>query len=171
MWGPIGLVLATPITACIVVLAQFIPGLTVLGRLLSDGPPLQPHECLYQRLLARDEDEAERIVEQNRSAHSLIETCDELVLRALLAMKPDLAAGRITPEDGAFIAKALREIIVDLSEDASREEKAIPRPEEAPVRLIGVPVQDELDEIALQLVAITLKEENCEFEILSPESQ
>jgi predicted PurR-regulated permease PerM len=169
LWGPVGLVLATPITACIVVLARYIPGLSVLGRLLSDEPPLQPHQGLYQRLLARDDDDAEHIVEQDRSAHSLIETCDELLLGALLMLKLDLTAGRITPEDGAYIAKALREIIGGLSVDVIQEAQASPRPEGAPVRLIGFPVHDELDEIALQLFGITLKEENCEFDILSPD--
>src|SRR5690606_10401694 len=63
LWGPIGLIIATPMTACLVVLSRYIPELAVLDRLLSEGPALQPHLSLYQRLLARDEEEAEDIVE------------------------------------------------------------------------------------------------------------
>src|SRR5690606_11389714 len=66
IWGPIGLVLATPMTACIVVLARYIPELAFIDRLLSEGPALKPHLSLYQRLLARDEDEATDIVEAYR---------------------------------------------------------------------------------------------------------
>ncbi|MFS8609127.1 MAG: AI-2E family transporter, partial [Gammaproteobacteria bacterium] len=63
IWGPIGLVIATPMTACLVVLSRYIPEMAVLDRLLSEGPALQPHLMLYQRLLAGDEDEADDICE------------------------------------------------------------------------------------------------------------
>ena len=65
LWGPIGLVLATPLTVCLVVLSRYIPELAVFDRLLSERPALLPHLWLYQRLLARDEDEAEDVVEQH----------------------------------------------------------------------------------------------------------
>src|SRR5690606_30056655 len=110
IWGPIGLVLATPMTACIVVLARYIPELAFFERLLSEGPALKPHLSLYQRLLARDEDEAEDIVEAFCEKHSLAETCDELVLGTLLALKRDLAANRIMQDDGDFVASVLEEI-------------------------------------------------------------
>ena len=155
-------------TACVVVLSRYIPNLAVFDRLLSERPALQSHLWLYQRLLARDEDEAEDIIEDHRENHSRAETCDQLLLGTLLALKRDLAAGRILREDGDFVASALREIIDDLrgESDANDGSEAGEGPR---VLLIGFPVRDKLDEIALELLGAMLREEPCKLEILSPE--
>ncbi len=64
MWGPIGLILSTPLTACVVVLGRSVPSLEFLSVALGDQPALSPHMAFYQRLLARDEDEASTVVEE-----------------------------------------------------------------------------------------------------------
>jgi predicted PurR-regulated permease PerM len=177
LWGPVGLVIATPLTACLVVLSRYIPELGALDRLLSEQPALQPHLWLYQRLLARDEDEAEDIVEEHRAGHTLSETCDELLLGSLLALKRDLAGGRVSSEDGEFVESALREMVDELVESVDSEmerladaEGELARPESEPVLLIGMPVRDPLDDIALQLLAVMLREVHCTLEILSPQT-
>lgn len=173
IWGPVGLIIATPMTACLVVLSRYIPELAAIDRLLSERPALQPHLWLYQRLLARDEDEAEDIVEKHREEHSLAETCDELLLGSLLALKRDLAGGRVSAEDGEFVESALRELVDEMAEDlegdagsgADRADgpvSALPEP----VLLIGVPVRDALDSLALQLLGVMLRESRCVLEIL-----
>lgn len=173
IWGPVGLVLATPMTACLVVLARYIPELTFIDRLLSEGPALKPHLSLYQRLLARDEDEAEDIVEAYRAEHTLAETCDELLLGTLLALKRDLAANRIMQNDGDFVASALEEIVDTLAAERDDDEDAAAdgssRPPGPCPRLIGLPVRDRLDELALELLALLLRKERCDFEILPSE--
>ena len=58
LWGPIGLVLATPLTICLVVLGRHVDRLNFLEVMFGDQPPLTPAELLYQRLLARDPVEA-----------------------------------------------------------------------------------------------------------------
>jgi len=168
IWGPIGLVIATPMTACLVVLSRYVPELAVLDRLLSEGPALRPHLTLYQRLLAGDEDEADDIVEAHRDAHSLAQTCDELLSGTLLALKRDLDAGRITPSDGELVATALQEIVDELSR-ANRSEDA-EQPGPGRVRVIGFPVRDRLDALALELLAVLLRDEPCDVEILSPDT-
>jgi len=171
IWGPVGLVLATPMTACVVVLSRYIPELAFIDRLLSEGPALKPHLSLYQRLLARDEDEAEDIVDAYRAEHTLAETCDDLLLGALLALKRDLAANRIMQNDGDFVASALEEIVDSLSPDADEDEQE--EAAEAPPRrplVIGLPVRDKLDEIALALLAALLREQPCDYEILPAEA-
>jgi len=177
LWGPVGLVIATPITACLVVLSRYIPELAAFDRLLSERPALQPHLWLYQRLLARDEDEAEDIVEEHREGHSLSETCDELLLGSLLALKRDLADGRLISEDGEFVESALREMVDELDESVDSKmacpadgegEPALEAPE--PVLLVGMPVRDTLDDIALQLLRVMLREVHCTLEILSPQT-
>ncbi|MEX2494541.1 MAG: AI-2E family transporter [Woeseia sp.] len=177
LWGPVGLVIATPMTACLVVLSRYIPELAVLDRLLSERPALQPHLWLYQRLLARDEDEAGDIVDEHRERHSLSQTCDELLLGSLLALKRDLAGGRVIPEDGEFIESALREIVDEMLESLDSEfsgsadtEGKPAREAPEPVLLVGMPVRDTLDEIALQLLGVMLREVHCSLEILSPDT-
>lgn len=166
IWGAIGLVLATPMTACLVVLSRHIPGLAFFDRLLSEGPALAPHLSLYQRLLAGDEDEAEDILEEYWDSHSVGETCDQLLLGTLLALKHDLAAGRVGQDEGAFVASALEEIIDELpsEEDPDSSEGAT-----SPALLIGFPVRDRLDAIALELLGVMLRDEPCTVEVLSPE--
>jgi hypothetical protein len=164
LWGPVGLVLATPITACLVVLAKYVPGLTILGQLLGQAPALHPHLQLYQRLLARDEDEAGDILEQHlKQDDSLVKTCDVLLLGALQMLKRDLAQGAITAEDGDFVAGALQEMVDDLRSSDPAE----PHPEPSPVLLIGFPVRDRLDEIVMQVLQVLLRKEDCELEVLS----
>src|SRR5205807_7212787 len=58
LWGPIGLILSTPLTACLVVLGKYVPQLEFFNVLLGDEPVLDTELTYYQRLLARDEDEA-----------------------------------------------------------------------------------------------------------------
>ena len=58
LWGPIGLLLSTPLTVCLVVIGRHMPHLKFLQILLGDAPALPPEARFYQRLLATDEDEA-----------------------------------------------------------------------------------------------------------------
>jgi AI-2E family transporter len=83
LWGPVGILLATPLTACLVVIARHVPELSVLDTLLGDRPALEPPVRLYQRLLARDFDEATGLAEQSRTDSSLVETYDALLVPAL----------------------------------------------------------------------------------------
>ena len=62
LWGPIGLVLSTPLTACLVVLGRYVPRLEFLGMLLGDKSAMDPEVTYYQRLLARDQDEATDVI-------------------------------------------------------------------------------------------------------------
>jgi predicted PurR-regulated permease PerM len=165
LWGSVGLVLATPLTVCLVVLARYIPALAIFDRLLSDRPVLESHLLLYQRLLSHDEDGAEDIVERHLAEHSLTETCEELLLGTLLALKRDIEAGRITADEGGFVVNGLREMVDDLP--ATADERS-PRPEGS-VALMGFPVRDALDEVALHILRALLRSERCEIQVLSAE--
>ncbi len=168
IWGPIGLVLATPMTVCLVVVSRYLPELTFIDRLLSEGPALNADLSLYQRLLARDEDEAADIVEAYLDKHSITETCDQLLLGALLALKRDLAADRIMADDGDFVASALDEIVDDLWTSVAEESATTETSARALV--LGLPVRDRLDEIALQLLGVLMSDERCDFEVLAADA-
>ena len=83
IWGPVGLVLSTPITIVLVVLGQHVPRLRVLWLLLGDRPPLPPAVAFYQRLLAGDRLEAADVVTEQVSAKGLDPVYDEVLLPAL----------------------------------------------------------------------------------------
>jgi predicted PurR-regulated permease PerM len=164
LWGPIGLVIATPMTACLVVLSSYVPALDAIGRLLGERPALKPHETLYQRLLARDVDEADGIVTRQREERSVDDAC-QLVLDTLLTLKRDLQAGRISADDGSFVITALNESIEDLRTvgvDTPYDPNAEP-----PVLLMGLPGRDPLDALVLELARVLLREERATLEVLS----
>ena len=97
LWGPIGLVLSSPMTVCLVVLGRYIPQLEFLSVLLGDEPALDAAISFYQRLLARDQDEAEGLViEQMKAAESPEEVYDTMLLPALGAIKRNRVSGDIT---------------------------------------------------------------------------
>ena len=65
LWGPLGLLMATPLTVCLVVLGKHVPGLEFVGVLIADTPALAPEYAYYQRLLARDQSEAADLIESH----------------------------------------------------------------------------------------------------------
>ena len=69
LWGPIGLVLATPLTVCLVVLGKYIPQMEFITVLMSDEAIAERKIIFYQRLLARDQDEAAHIVAEYLTKH------------------------------------------------------------------------------------------------------
>ncbi len=69
LWGPVGLLLAVPLTVCLIVFAKHVPGMEFIGILVAEAPPIAPHIAYYQRLLAEDEVEAARIVEEYLKDH------------------------------------------------------------------------------------------------------
>ena len=171
LWGPVGLVIATPITACIVVLSRYVPALDAVGRLLGERPALAPHETLYQRLLARDDDEAGEILRRCCDELSLDDAC-QLVLDALLALKRDLQAGRISAEDGGFVVASLHELVVELemADDGAASDDAAKRDLEGvtkrDVLLMGLPGRDPLDALVLELARVLLRGEPARLEVL-----
>ena len=120
LWGPVGLVIATPITACLVVLSSYVPALGAIGRLLGERPALKPHETLYQRLLAHDVDEADAHRHAATADERSLDAALQLVLDTLLALKRDLQAGRISAEDGEFVISGLRDLLEELRTPTAR---------------------------------------------------
>ena len=164
LWGAVGLVIATPITACLVVLSSYVPGLDFIGRLLGERPALKPHETLYQRLLAHDVGEARAIVKRHLNESSLDEAL-QLMLDALLSLKRDLQAARVSADDGEFVISGLRDLIEELraADGAAADEKAALEA----VLVIGVPGRDPLDAVVLELARVLLRGEPLTFAVLS----
>lgn len=117
LWGPIGLIISTPLTLCVVVIGRHFEQLSFFDVLLGGRPALSPSEMLYQRLLAGDLDEAEEQLEEFAKAHSLAEYYDNVATEALQLASHELRSGSLS----AGRASKLRSTFEDLTELAFHE--------------------------------------------------
>lgn len=114
LWGPIGLVLATPLTICIVVIGRHAPGLGFIETLLGDAPPLEPHEIFYQRMLAGDPTEALAQAKQFLKGRTLATYYDEIALEAVRRAQVDVVRGQLDGERLENMISAMRRLIKQL---------------------------------------------------------
>ncbi len=116
LWGPIGLLLATPLTVCLVVLGRHVERLEFLDVLFGDRPALTPIENFYQRMLAGDPDEALEHAEQLLKERSLSSYYDEVALKGLQLAATDRARGVLTPHQLDRIRGAVLGLVEDLAD-------------------------------------------------------
>jgi predicted PurR-regulated permease PerM len=117
LWGPIGLLLATPLTVCLVVLGKYVPNLQFLDIMLGDEPVLAPHERLYQRWLALDPEEAADLVHEFFAERSLEDVYDTILIPALALAEQDRHRGRLEDSRWKMIRQSIREMIDELGDD------------------------------------------------------
>ena len=98
LWGPIGLILATPLTVCLVVLGRHVERLEFLDVMFGDRPALSPPEIFYQRMLAGDPTEAAEKAEQFLKERSLASYYDEVALKGLQLAQVDAERGALDQE-------------------------------------------------------------------------
>ena len=113
LWGPIGLILATPFTVCLVVLGRHVDSLEFFDVLLGDRPPLTPVENFYQRMLAGDPDEVREIAEGMLKDRSLSSYYDEVALKGLQLAANDHARGVVTPAQLENIRASAHSLVQD----------------------------------------------------------
>lgn len=116
LWGPIGLLLSTPLTVCLGVLGRHITWLRFLDVMIGDEPPLSPPQSFYQRALAADIDEAADQAEEMLSRRSLSYVYDKVVLEALNLAQIDFRRGLLDPKHVEQINEAVHELIADTSD-------------------------------------------------------
>jgi hypothetical protein len=116
LWGPIGLLLATPLTVCLVVLGKHIEGLKFIDVLLGDEPPLLPEERFYQRLLAGNATDAADQAEEELKTQTLSAYYDAIPMKALYLAQIDAAEGKLSDERQQTIRSTMDEILEDLDE-------------------------------------------------------
>jgi predicted PurR-regulated permease PerM len=128
LWGPIGLLLATPLTVCLVVLGRHIEALQFIEVLLGDEPALQPEERFYQRLLAGDDTEAADMAEQQLKDQTLSSYFDAVPMRALALAQIGAAQGKLSREKQLGIRDTVEEIVEDLRDytDQTTEDRTKP---------------------------------------------
>jgi predicted PurR-regulated permease PerM len=154
LWGPIGLVLSTPLTAFLVVIGRYTAPLRFVAVLLGNEAPLAAEESFYQRLLAGDHAEASEQAEGFLKTGTLSEFCDQIAIPALSMAQEDAERGVLTRSARSEISETLREMIETLGEDDEASEAAAPSP--PAVECLGA--RNELDDIAAMLLVRLLAE-------------
>jgi hypothetical protein len=120
LWGPIGLVLATPLTVCLVVLGRHVERLEFLDVMFGDRPALSPPEIFYQRMLAGDPTDAAEKAEEFLKERSLSSYYDEVALKGLQLAQVDAERGALDRERLVKIRDAVSEFANNLSEQDDR---------------------------------------------------
>jgi len=164
LWGPLGLLMATPLTVCLVVLGKNVPGLEFVGTLMADTPALAPEYGYYKRLLARDQSEAADLIERHIKAEPPLSVYDALLLPALNYAERDRLEHRLSPDEEGAVIDATRELLADAAESIRRlqptpseplDDSPLPAPREA-LRVLGYPVNGAADELGLAMLAHVL---------------
>ena len=161
LWGPLGLLLATPLTVCLVVLGKHVPGLEFVGLLMADSPALAPEFGYYQRLLARDQGEAADLIEQHIKAETEAprSVYDALLLPALNYAERDRLEQRLSLDEETAVIDATRELLIDAAESIRRLQPRPSSPDDPvlpgrrePLRVLGLATNGIADELALQML-------------------
>ena len=111
LWGPIGLVMSTPLTICLVVIGRHIPRLKFLEILLGDRPALEPHEMFYQRMLSGDPYEAETQARQFLKGRGISTYYDEIALEAVRRAHLDIVRGSVAGDRLAVLASSSEALV------------------------------------------------------------
>jgi predicted PurR-regulated permease PerM len=181
LWGPIGLVLATPLTVCLVVVGRHVDRLQFLDILLGNEPALTPPQLVYQRMLAGDPIEALQQAHTFLADHSLEEYYDAIMLNGLRLAELDTRLGRLDRDRIDRVLATVNEVVedleihedrvptetssVDLRSNFARLEPLIDSASDAPLlerwerpgAILCIPGSGKIDEAAVLVLAQILK--------------
>ena len=139
LWGPLGLLLSTPLTVCLVVLGRHVPRFEFLDVMFGNQPVLEPHQQLYQRLLAGDPDEATERAEEFLQENDLLTFYESVAIPALAVGELDRARGVMSEErrkrvaeSGLALADNLEEYAHDSGSTDREADPAEPEPASNP---------------------------------------
>jgi predicted PurR-regulated permease PerM len=156
IWGPVGLVLSTPLTVCFSVLGRHSRQFDFINVVLGDDPVLTPDVIFYQRLLALDQQDAMNMLESLGRNKPLIAVFDRIVMPALAMAERDRQSGQLDAKREDFVVQSINEFVTELTEaDAA----AHPVRETRSTRVFCIPAQDTADEIAAAMCAYFLSQE------------
>lgn len=157
IWGPIGLILAAPLTMLLVVLGRYVSGLEVVSVLLGDEPALKPEEEFYGRILAGDEAAAVAQITEAVSETSVVSANDTILLPALHLAAADIRRGKLDARRITLAQDTMREIIEFMSEAAADTAIGSAAGQSDRPTALVVPARGSIDGLASEIVAIALK--------------
>jgi predicted PurR-regulated permease PerM len=173
LWGPIGLVLATPLTVCLAVMGRHVPKLEFLSVLLSEEQALAPHEECYHRLLALGLDEATDLAEAHVKSSSLTSLYDTVFIPTITLAEMDTQRGELDDEKRSTIHHQIHDMIEDLGANPPKSQLAADKtvaedtsiPPTAPTcRVWCVPARAHRDELAGEMLVQLLRQQGFEAE-------
>ena len=177
LWGAVGLLLAVPLTVCLVVMGRYIPQFAFLSIMLGDQPVLPLQERIYQRLLARDQEEAAELAEAYVGEHGLEALYEDVLIPVLDLAERDRHSDALSEERTRFVLDSMRTLVEDLHEhpDEAKETASQPRRKThssretplGPISACIVPARDEADEIVGAMLLRRLTRRNVAAELLT----
>jgi len=174
LWGPVGLVLSTPMTVCLAVIGRHVPRLEFLSILLSEDQPLASHEEFYHRLLSLSMDSAEEFAVKYAETESLTALYDKVLVPAIAAVEIDAHNGSLTDEQRTSALQRIHEIIDDFRgwqplPTGAQDQKVGEITGVTPViggRILCLPASAYRDELAGEMLAQLLRDQGFEAENL-----
>ena len=187
LWGPMGLLLATPLTVCVLVVGKHVPQLSFLNILLGTDPVFEPKWHVYQRLLAGDMEEAAQLLESSLEHKSLVDVYDNVLIPALAIAETHWQLGDLNDGKHKFIMQSLKEMLQDRSDRqqeklAAQAKKDVASADVAagntvsaeatksklsPLKIICLPARTEADEITAMMLAQILGTTGCSVHAVS----
>jgi predicted PurR-regulated permease PerM len=173
LWGPVGLILSTPLTMCLMLLGRYVPQLSFLDVLLGDEPVLAVKEHLYQRLLAFDLEEAREISWRYLKENPLIDFYDQVLLPVLTLAEQDRRRNALDESRTRFIHESARELVEEASDMSlanstepaesctSEQEKTA-----TPATVVCLPARNEADELSAMMMAQVLERDGHSAQVL-----
>ncbi len=180
LWGPVGLIISTPLTLCLVVLGQHVEQLEFLQVLLGDRPALMKKETFYQRLLAQDEDDLQEQAEEMLREISLTAYYDDVAIPGLELAAGDLARGVLARSQVESIASSVISLVAELKENDSGRSSRPVSPEnerqikaevvaEKTAQICCIAARTPLDLAAATMLAHLLEKEGLRPKVVSHE--
>jgi predicted PurR-regulated permease PerM len=168
LWGPVGLILSTPLTVCLVVMGRHVPRLSFLSVLLSDEEALTPAEDCYHRLLTVGEQDELEFVESYLEGNSLAALYDSVFIPVIIATETDHRLELLDDEQRVLVEQTLRDIIEDLGTVPQVESKIdvlkalvddTPSSSPAPFHVYCLPARADRDELAGAMLTQLLQQQ------------
>lgn len=169
LWGGVGLVLATPLTVCLVVFCKHIPSLAWVEVAMGENPTTQQHLRYYQQHLANDEEASQALLDAAVQKDGMEKTVDDIIMPAVALTRLDEISGRLTTEEAAQMYQEIRTAFTFACEAQNEGRSTAPATNEAskgepepqpaeesvshpPVRIVGRALQGEADVLALDML-------------------
>lgn len=172
LWGPVGLILSTPLTMCLMLLGRYVPQLSFLDVLLGDEPVLSPKEHLYQRLLAMDIEEARDISWRYLKENPLTNFYDLVLLPVISLAEQDRRRTNLDESRIRFIHESARELVEDASDVAMTNDTETGKSctteakPSKPSTIVCIPAREESDEVAAMMLIQILQREGHAAQLL-----
>jgi hypothetical protein len=161
LWGPIGLMLATPLTVCLVVFGKHVPELRFFVVLMSEDRVVSPDVGFYQRLLADDADDATDYLEEYAETPGA-DVYDAVLVRALEHARRDRATGLISEQDALRVI----ELVARTAEQLDENVGTVAQAGGEPVDVVGCPAVDRADAVVLGMLARMLAADGIVMDVL-----